>query len=166
MILGIGTATFTLVHVILNLLGIASGLVVVLGILTARRLPVWTAIFLITTALACLTGFLFPFHGMTLSIEMGIPTLAVVMLAAIDRYTGLFAGMWRHTYVASVMIALYCQVFVLVAQVFQRYLAPNARTPWEYGRLFKLAELVVFAVFAAATYFALKRFHSRTGHKL
>ncbi len=163
---GPGTATLTLVHILLSLLGIASGFVVVWGMLTARRLPVWTAIFLVTTALACLTGFLFPFHGMTLSIEMGIPTLAVVMLAAIDRYTGLFAGMWRHTYVVSVMIALYCTVFVLVAQIFAKFLAPNARTPWEYGRLFKLAELALFALFGITTYLALKKFHGRPGHTL
>jgi len=74
--------------------------------------------------------------------------------------------MWRHTYVVSVMIALYFSVFILVAQIFAKFLAPNARTPWEYGRLFNLAELAVFAAFAVATYFALKRFHSRPGHKL
>ena len=164
MIFGMSTATFALVHVILSLTGIGSGFVVVFGLLTSRRLPIWTALFLAATALATLSGFLFPFHGMTLSIEMGIPTLAVLMLAVFDRYTALFAGMWRHTYVVCVMIALYCSVFVLVAQIFARFLAPTARTPWEYGRLFKLAELGVFAVFAAVTYFALKRFHSRPGH--
>jgi hypothetical protein len=58
------------------------------------------------------------------------------------------------------MIALYCSVFVLVARIFSRFLEPTARAPWEYGRLFKLAELAVFASFAVVTYFALKRFHS------
>jgi hypothetical protein len=166
MIFGLTLATFTLVHVVLSLLGIASGLVVVYGLLTARRLPAWTAIFFVTTALASLTGFLFPFHGMTLSIEMGIPTLAVLMLAAIDRYTGMFAGMWRHTYVVSVMIALYCSVIVMVGLIFAKFLAPNGRTPWEYGRLFKLAELAIFGAFAVTTYFALQRFHGRPGHRL
>jgi hypothetical protein len=166
MILGMSTATLTLAHTILSLAGIGSGLVVVFGLLTARRLPFWTALFLCTTALACLTGFLFPFHGMTLSIEMGIPALAVLLLAAIDRYTGLFAGMWRHTYVVSVMTALYCSVIVLLAQIFARFLAPTARTPWEYGRLFKLAELGVFAVFSVVTWFALKSFHSKPGHRV
>jgi len=166
MILGLPTATFALIHLFLMLFGIAFGFIVVFGLLTARRLPVFTALFLSTTALACLSGFLFPFQGMTLSIEMAIPTLAVLLLAAIERYTGIFAGMWRHTYVVCVMAALYCTVFVLVAQLFARYLAPNARTPWEYGRLYNLAQFAVFAAFAVVTYFALKRFRSRPGHKV
>src|ERR1700676_1076861 len=44
MILGMTTSTFTLVHVLLSLVGIA-----------------WTAIFLVTTAATSLTGFMFPF---------------------------------------------------------------------------------------------------------
>ena len=166
MILGLSTATFTLMQAILSLVGIGAGFVVVFGLLTARPLPVWNALFLSTTALATLAGFLFPFHGMTLSIEMGIPILAVLALAAVDRYTAIFAGMWRHTYVVSVMIALYCSVFVLIAQMFERFLAPTARAPWKYGRLFKMAELAVFVAFAVVTYFALKRFQSRPGHRV
>jgi uncharacterized membrane protein YhdT len=165
MILGLGTATFTMVHIVLSLLGIGSGFVVVFGLLTARPLPFWSALFIAATALATLTGFLFPFHGMTLGIELGIPTLAFLMLASAERYTALFPGMWRHTYVVSVMIALYCSVAALVAQIFARYLAPTARTPWEYGRLFEMAEAAVFVVFAVVTHFALKNFKSRPGHR-
>jgi len=106
MILGIGAAAFTVVHVVLSLVAIGSGFVVVFGLFTARRLPAWTAIFLATTALANLTGFLFPFHGMTLSIEMGVPAITVLLLAAIDRYTGIFSGVWRHTYVVCVMVTI------------------------------------------------------------
>jgi len=166
MILGLSTPTFDLVHVLLNVVGVASGLVVVYGLLTARRLPFWTALFLISSTLAVLTGFLFPFHGITMSIELGILELCFLMLAAVDRYSQLFAGVWRHTYVVSVMVALFCNVSVQIAQIFAKFLAPTARTPWEYGRLFKLAELAAFAFFAIATYFALKRFHNSRGHRL
>jgi hypothetical protein len=61
MILGMTTSTFTLVHVLLSLVGIGSGLIVVYGMLTAKRFAGWTAIFLLTTVLTSLTGFLFPF---------------------------------------------------------------------------------------------------------
>jgi hypothetical protein len=166
MILGMSTATFSLIHGFLSLVGIGSGVVLVFGLLTARRLPFWTALFLATTALAILTGFLFPFHGMTLTIEMGIPALAVLALAAIDRYTGIFAGMWRHTYVVCVMIALYCSVVVLVAQLFAQFLAPTAREPDRPGLLLYFAQLAVFAVFAVVTRLALKRFHSTPSHKI
>jgi hypothetical protein len=159
MILGLSSATLTLVHLILSLAGIGSGFVVVFGLLTARRFPFWTALFIAATALASLTGFLFPFRGMTLNIELGIPTLAVLMLAAAERYSNLFAGNWRHTYVVSVMIALYCNLFALVAQLFARYLPPTTRSPARPGLLQNLAQLAVFAVLVVLTYFALRNFH-------
>jgi hypothetical protein len=166
MILGIGAAAFTVVHVVLSLVAIGSGFVVVFGLFTARRLPAWTAIFLATTALANLTGFLFPFHGMTLSIEMGIPSLAVLMLAVIARYSRKLAGTWRHTYVVSVMIALYCEVAVLVAKVFAKVLAPTAQNPGLSEPLLNLTQLAVFVAFAAGVHFALKRFRSGPGHRI
>jgi len=164
MILGLSTAAFTAVHVVLCLLAVASGIVVVFGLLTARRLPFFTALFLATAALACLSGFLFPFHGMTLSIEMGVPALVVLLLAALDRYTRIFYGVWRHTYVLSVMIALYCIVVVLVAQLFEQFLPPTAREPWHPGWLLTLAQLAVFAAFAVVTRLALKKFRAAPVH--
>ena len=39
----------TLVHVVLSLIGIASGFVVLYGLLTANRMDGWTLVFLVTT---------------------------------------------------------------------------------------------------------------------
>jgi hypothetical protein len=41
--------TFTVVHVVLSLIGILSGLVVLCGLLTAKRMSGWTMLFLVTT---------------------------------------------------------------------------------------------------------------------
>ena len=60
MILGMTTATFTFVHVLLSLVGIASGLLVVYGMLRGKRFVGATALFLVTTVLTSVTGFLFP----------------------------------------------------------------------------------------------------------
>src|SRR4051812_38829471 len=49
MILGLSTSTFTLIHVLLSLVGIASGFVVLYGLITARRYDRWTLLFLSTT---------------------------------------------------------------------------------------------------------------------
>ena len=49
MILGMSTATFTLVHVVISLVGIFAGLVVVFGMLGSKTLDGWTALFLATT---------------------------------------------------------------------------------------------------------------------
>jgi hypothetical protein len=45
MIFGMTTSTFTFIHVFLCLVGIGSGFVVVSGLLTAKRLDGWTALF-------------------------------------------------------------------------------------------------------------------------
>jgi hypothetical protein len=60
MVLGMSLATFTLLHVLLSLAGIGSGLIVVYGLLTGKPLNGLTAIFLVTTILTSVTGFLFP----------------------------------------------------------------------------------------------------------
>jgi hypothetical protein len=44
MILGMTTSTFTLVHVVISLVGIGSGFIVVYGLLTGKRLDGWTAL--------------------------------------------------------------------------------------------------------------------------
>src|SRR5271170_2595521 len=65
MILGMSVGSFTILHVIITLVAIGSGLVVVGGMFASDRLPVTTALFLFTTALTSVTGFPFPIHGFT-----------------------------------------------------------------------------------------------------
>ena len=60
MIIGMSTATFTLLHVIISLVGIFTGLFVAAGLWTGKRLDTWTGIFLLTTVLTSVTGFMFP----------------------------------------------------------------------------------------------------------
>ena len=59
MILGLSVPTFTLIHVIISLIGIGSGIVVLLAMANNNRLEGWTAIFLLTTILTSVTGFFF-----------------------------------------------------------------------------------------------------------
>jgi hypothetical protein len=65
-------AAFTAFHVLLSLVGIATGLVVAFGLLTANRMDRLSAWFLGTTVTTSITGFLFPFHGFTPAIGLGI----------------------------------------------------------------------------------------------
>ncbi len=73
--------TFTIVHVVLSLVGILSGLVVLYGLLTANRMNGWTMLFLVTTVATSVTGFGFPFHGLTPAIILGILSLMVLTAA-------------------------------------------------------------------------------------
>ncbi len=86
MILGMTRSTFTLVHVLLSLVGIGSGFIVVYGFLTGKRLDGWTAIFLATTVLTSLTGFLFPVEHLLPSHVVGVISLAVLAVAILARY--------------------------------------------------------------------------------
>ena len=61
--MSLGLQAFTLFHVILSVAGILAGFVVVLGFLIGNRLDGWTTVFLTTTMLTSLTGYLFPFHA-------------------------------------------------------------------------------------------------------
>src|SRR5580765_6581223 len=102
---------YTILHVLISLLAILAGLVVVCGMLTARRLDGWTKFFLTTTVLTSVTGFFFPFHGFTPAIGTGIVSMIVLAIAIYARYARRLAGGWRRTYVSTAVIALYLNVF-------------------------------------------------------
>ena len=85
----------------LSLLGILSGFVVVAEFLTAKRSNGWAALFLTTTVLTSVTGFLFPFHKFLPSHALGIISLIVLMVAVFALYKRRLAGSWRGTYVST-----------------------------------------------------------------
>src|SRR6266567_2197389 len=115
-----GMTTFTQIHVALSLIGILAGLVVAFGLLTAKRLDGWTAIFLVSTVATSVTGFFFPFHGFTPAIGVGIISLLVLAIAIYARYPRHLAGAWRWIYVVTAVIALYFNVFVGIVQAFEK----------------------------------------------
>ncbi len=155
--------TLTLVHVVLSLVGIGSGFIVVFGLIAAKRLDGLTALFLATTAATSLTGFLFPFHKLLPSHVVGIVSLVVLAIAILARYASHLTGAWRSIYAANVVIGLYLNVFVLVAQAFQKVPALKAMAPTQSEAPFVVAQLVVMALFVMLGIFAVKRFHDRVG---
>ena len=155
-----GMTTFTQIHVALSLIGILAGLVVAFGLLTAKRLDGWTAIFLISTVATSVTGFFFPFHGFTPAIGVGIVSLVVLAVAIFARYSRRLAGAWRWIYVVAAMIALYLNVFVLIVQLFQKVPALKALAPTQSEAPFLVAQLVAFALFLVLTIFAAIRFRN------
>lgn len=156
MVLGISLQTFTLIHVLISLAGIASGLVVMYGFLTNKGLEGWTAVFLATTALTSITGFLFPFKEVTPAIKLGVISLVVLALAAVARYPMRLA--WRKTYVITACAALYFNVFVLIVQSFEKTPALNAIAPTQKEPPFAIAQVTFLAIFIVLTVFAVKRF--------
>jgi hypothetical protein len=112
--------TLTKIHVVISLIGILTGVVVLIGLISGRRLNGWTAWFLTSTVGTSVTGFFFPFHGVTPGIILGIISLLLLAVAIFARYFRRFVGPWRGIYVVTAMIALYLNVFVLIAQLFQK----------------------------------------------
>lgn len=138
---------FTLVHVVLSLVGILSGFIVVYGLLTAQRLDGWTVWFLATTVLTSVTGFGFPFDHLLPSHVVGILSLLVLALAIYARYPRGLAGAWRRTFVIGAVIALYFNVFVLVVQAFRRVPVLTALAPTQSEPPFAVAQGAVLLLF-------------------
>ena len=158
MILGMSIETFTLVHTAISLIGIVSGLVVVYGMLGGKRLDGWTALFLLTTVLTSVTGYLFPFEHLLPSHIVGGISLVVLAVALLARYSFHLAGVWRRTYVLTAVMALYLNVFVLVVQSFLKVPALHALAPAGKESPFAVAQLIVLAVFIWLAIAAVKRF--------
>jgi hypothetical protein len=151
MILGMTTSTFTFVHVLISLVGIVSGLIVVFGMLKGKRLDGWTAIFLSTTVLTSVTGFLFPIEHLTPGIVIGILSLILLAAAILARYTFHLSGAWSRTYVITAAISLYLNVFVLIVQSFEKVPSLHALAPTQKELPFKIAQLIVLVLFVALT---------------
>ncbi len=146
-------AAFTVFHVLLSLIGIASGFVVVYGFLTSNRLDGWTTTFLWTTVATSVTGFLFPFHKITPGHILGVLSLIVLALAIRAR------NRWRKTYVISAVIALYFNVFVLVVQLFEKVPALTVLAPTQSEPPFQIAQGVVLLVFILLGIRATMKYH-------
>ncbi len=153
-----GMTTYTFVHVVISLVGIVAGLVVLLGLIAAKRLSGWTALFLVSMVATCATGFGFPFVKLLPSHVVGIVTLVMLAVAILARYFLRLAGAWRWVYVFSAVVALYLNVFVLVVQAFLKVPALNALAPTQSEPPFKLTQLVVLVVFILLGIIAAFRF--------
>jgi hypothetical protein len=160
MVLGMSLATFTFVHVVISLVGIASGLLVVYGLIKGKRFDGATAIFLATTVLTSLTGFVFPFTHLLPSHKVGIISLVVLAVAIAARYALHLAGSWRWIYVVSSVLALYLNVFVLVVQSFLKIPPVHALAPTQKEPPFLIVQLIVLAIFIVLGIFAVKGFRA------
>jgi hypothetical protein len=160
MVLGMSLATFTLLHVIISLIAIVSGLVVMFGLLGSRRQPGLTAIFLLFTILTSATGFLFPFTQLLPSHMIGILSLVLLAIACIALYAMKLDGPWRSIYVVTAITSLYLNVFVLVIQSFLKIPALTALAPGNppSGPVFAVVQGIVLVFFVLVIIGAWRRF--------
>jgi hypothetical protein len=157
--LGLPLSAFTTLHVVISLIGIVSGLVAAFGMLASRRLGGWTLVFLLTTILTSVTGFMFPFNGLLPSHVIGAISLVLLAVALLALYACRLAGAWRWVYVATALAALYFNVFVGVVQAFQKLAFLQPLAPTQSEPPFAVAQLAVLAIFLALGFLAVRRFH-------
>ena len=158
MTLGMSLEVFTLVHVLISIVGIGAGFGVLYGLLNGPFNGPWTATFLFFTVLTNVTGLMFPFNGFLPSHAFVILSLILLAVAIFALYVKHLAGPWRTTYVVTATLSLYLNVFVLLAQMFTKVplikaLAPNGSEP-----PFGITQGLVLAVFIWLIYAAAKRF--------
>ena len=160
MILGMSLSAFTTLHVIISLVAIVSGIIVMFGLLGSNRMPALTATFLFLTILTSVTGFLFPFEKLLPSHMVGILSLVLLGIACVALYVMNLSGAWRWIYVATAMISLYLNVFVLVIQGFLKVAPLHALAPSvpPSEPPFLVVQGVVLAFFVVVIIGAVRRF--------
>src|SRR5215469_15595705 len=101
MMLGLSLSAFTTLHVVISLIAIVAGLVVMFGMLSSTKPGGLTAIFLLFTILTSVTGFMFPFNGVTPGILIGILSCVLLAIACVALYGQKLTGAWRWIYVLT-----------------------------------------------------------------
>ncbi|MES2390557.1 MAG: hypothetical protein V4555_02875 [Acidobacteriota bacterium] len=148
---------FTVVHVLITVVELVAGALVMLKLMQGE-LSGLTSTFLISAGLTSVTGFLFPFHGITPADKLGVITLLTTGVAAFALYCFDLLGGWRRTFVISVVITLYFDAFVAVVQSFEKVPALHALAPTGNELPFAIAQGVVLLMFLYFGFVSLKRF--------
>jgi len=158
MILGMSVEAFTTLHVIISLVAIASGLVVVPAMIGNKRLDGLTAFFLVTTILTSVTGFFFHSKAIGPPHIVGVISLVVLAASLFALYVRKLAGVWRPVYVATAVLALYLNCFVLVVQAFQKVAFLNAFAPTGTEPSFAAAQGATLLLFVVLGFLAVRRY--------
>jgi hypothetical protein len=161
-----GVVVMLLIHVLLSLIGIVAGLVVLRGWLIGQQSDAWTGLFLGSTILTSVSGFPLAPFGFDPPRAVGVISLVLLAIACAALYLFRLAGAWRWIYVGSAVAALYLNVFVLVAQSFQKLPALKALAPTQSEPPFLVAQLVVLAAFIVLGALAARGFHPEIEKRL
>jgi hypothetical protein len=159
MILGMSISAFTTLHVLISLFAIAIGLVWVADLLRGRQSGLVAGIFLLTTILTSVTGFLFPITTLTPALIFGIISLVALTFAVLALYVFGLRGFWRPVYLVTAVFSLYLNVFVAVVQAFQKIPVFNAFAPTQSEPPFAIAQTIVLVLAIVVGWLAVRRFH-------
>ncbi|MDL2407134.1 hypothetical protein PY650_15970 [Rhizobium calliandrae] len=148
----------TLIHVIISLIAIVTGIAVAHGFLTGKRYERTTLIYMVTTILTSLTGFLFPFNGVTPGIVVGTLCVLIFIPTALALYKFRLTGIWRPVYVVGALALLFFNCLVLIVQSFQKIPPLHALAPADNAPPVLASQLVLLAVIVIVGFLSVRRF--------
>jgi len=90
---------------------------------------------------------------------VGIVSLLVLAVSLFALYSKRLQGGWRRTYVITAVIALYFNVFVLVAQLFAKVPALKELAPTGTEPPFIVAQVIVMVAFIVLGVLGTRKFH-------
>jgi uncharacterized membrane protein YdcZ (DUF606 family) len=154
-----GLDGFTLFHVAISIIGLGAGFMVVGGFLANTRLPATTFVFLAATIVTNATGFGFPFQQLLPSHIVAIISLVILAVTTFVYYGTSLTGAARWIFVAGSTAALYLNVFVLVAQLFNKVPSLANLAPTQAEPPFAATQGLTLVVFLILSALAIRKFH-------
>jgi hypothetical protein len=161
-----GLSYFTLIHVLISLVGITSGFGILSGMLAGTLYARWNTVFLTTTTATTVTGFFFPFHGFTPAFATGIVSMLVLLAAIYALYGKQLSGPWRKVYAINAIVALYLNVFVLIVQLFQKMPVLRELAPTQSEPAFAITQGALLIAFVALGFATTSRFREVSSVKI
>jgi hypothetical protein len=150
-----------ILHVVICFIALLAGALVLIALCSGKHQPTWAAVLLVSTALISLTGFVLPSPPGTPTPDpariLGVIELVVVVIAAFALYGYHLARAWRGTYVVAIVLSVYFNVFVAVAQAFLKIGLLHALAPTGKEPPFLVAQLLTLALFVVIGVTALRR---------
>jgi hypothetical protein len=149
-------------HLAVCFIALLTGAVVLTALCGGRRQPTWEAVLLLSTALISLTGFPLASPPGTPTPDpariLGIMQLVIVAIAAFALYARHLASPWRGIYIVTIVLAVYFNVFVAVAQAFLKIGFLHALAPTGKEPAFLIAQLATLALFVVIGVTAFRRY--------
>ncbi len=151
-------SVLVLTHVVTGLVGIASGLIVLVGTFFRKRMARWNALFLSTTAAACATGFAFlPAVGITSAQLVGFLLTMLLAVAAYARYPQRLEGGWGQVYAVTAAYAIFLNSLIATAQSFQHVRVLQTLAPTQHSPAYVAVKVTLLLLFLAVAFVLAKR---------